>query len=93
MYHLILWNTLYTFPLSLSAPDDYGSGPYMVTFTGGQASAIVMVRTVDDSTLELTEYFKVTITSTDQPDKVQSGDPDTSHITILDNEPGEYIEK
>ena len=53
-------------------------------------SAIVMFQTVDDSTLELTEYFKVMITSTDRPDKVQPGDPDTSDITILDNEPGEY---
>ena len=49
-----------------------------------------MVQTVDDSTLELTEYFKIMITSTDRPGKVQPGDPDTSYITILDNEPGEY---
>ena len=79
-----------TFPSVLSAPGDYDSGPYTVTFTAGQDSAIVMVQTVDDSTLELNEYFKIMITSTDRPDKVQPGDPDTSYITILDNEPGEY---
>ena len=61
----------------------------MVTFTVGLDSATVMVPTVDDSTLELTEYFKVMITSTDRPDKVQPGDPDTSYITILDNDPSE----
>ena len=72
-----------------SAPGDYGSGLYIVTFTAGQDSAIVMVPTVDDSTLELTEYFKVMITFTDRPDKVWPGDPDTSYITFLDNEPGE----
>ena len=79
-----------TFPSVLSAPGDYDSGPYTVTFTAGQDSAIVMMPTVDDSTLELTEYFKAMITFTDRPDKVQPGDPDTSYITILDNEPGEY---
>ena len=77
-------------PSILLAPGDYDSGPYTVTFTAGQdsASVIVMMQTVDDSTLELTEYFKVMIT-TDRPGKVQPGDPDTSYITILDNEPGE----
>ena len=59
----------------------------MITFTAGQDTAIVMVQTNDDSIAELTEYFKVMITSTDRPVKVQPGDPDTSYITILDNEP------
>ena len=46
--------------------------------------------TVDDSSCELTEYFEVMATSTDQAGKVQLGDPDTSYITILDNDPGEW---
>ena len=76
-------------PSVLSAPGDYDNGSYVVTFTAGQASANVMVQTTDDSILEFTEYFNVMITSTDRPDKVRPGDPDTSYITILDNEPGE----
>ena len=47
-----------------------------------------MVATIDDSTSELTEYFKVMATFTTKADLVQIGSPNTSHITILDNEPG-----
>ena len=75
-----------TFLTSLSAPGDYDSGPYTVTFTAGQASAILMVPTMNDSTSELTEYFNVMATSTSQADLVEIGSPDTSHITIEDNE-------
>ena len=46
-----------------------------------------MVPTIDDGTSELTEYFTVMATSTTQADLAQIGSPDTSHITILDNEP------
>ena len=71
----------------LSAPGDYDSGPYTVIFTAGQASSIVTVPTVDDSTSELTEYFKVMATSNTQADLIKIGSPDTSHIAIEDNEP------
>ena len=42
---------------------------------------------MNDSTSGLTEYFKVMATSTTQEDLVEIGSPDTSHITIEDNEP------
>ena len=71
----------------LSAPGDYDSSPYTVNFTAGQTSTILMVPTIDDSTSELTEYFTVMASSTSQADLVQIGSPDTSHITIQDNEP------
>ena len=80
-------NGCLTFLPFLSAPGDYDSGPYTVTFTAGQASTILMVPTIDDSTSELTEYFKVMATSTTQADLVEIGSPDSSHITIEDNEP------
>ena len=57
-------------------------------FSAGQQSAIMMVSTTDDDTVELSEYFTVVITSVDRPDVVEIGSPDTSVITIEDNEPG-----
>ena len=65
------------------------SGPYAVVFQPGQRTAILMVTTEDDSKAELTEYFTVKITSTSLPDKIVVGDPDTSYVTILDDD-GEY---
>ena len=62
------------------------SGPYTVTFRPGQRTAILMVTTVNDSIAELTESFKVMITSTSTPDKIIVGDPDTSYVTIVDND-------
>ena len=52
--------------------------------------ATLMVPTLDDNTTELSEYFKVVITSTD-PDAVEIGSPNTSCITIEDNDPGTYV--
>ena len=65
------------------------SGPYTVTFRAGEKMAILMVTTEDDSIPELTEDFTVMITSTSEPNIVV-GDPNTSYVTILDND-GEYI--
>ena len=73
-----------------TAPGDYDEGPYTVVFTAGQASAILMVPTNDDDITEMTEYFKVMIVSASMPSLVQPGDPDTSYVTINDNEPGEF---
>ena len=47
-----------------------------------------MVSTIDDNTTELTEYFSVAITSTDQPSAAEIGSPNMAFITIEDNEPG-----
>ena len=59
-----------------------------MTFTAGQMSATLMVSTMDDSTTELSEYFKVMITSTDQPSVVEIGSYDMALVTIEDNDPG-----
>ena len=63
-------------------------GPYTVTFTPGQSSATFMVPTEEDDTVELSEYFTLMITSVDRPDVVEIGSPNTSVITIVDNEEG-----
>ena len=73
-----------------TAPGDYDEGSYSVMFTAGQPSTILMVPTNDDNITEMIEYFKVMIVSTSMPSLVQPGDPDTSYITINDNEPGEF---
>ena len=47
-----------------------------------------MVSTIDDVAVELSEYFKVMISSVDTPEVVEIGTPNTSAITIEDNEQG-----
>ena len=72
----------------MTAGYDYTPGPYSVTFTAGQMYATLMVSTMDDSTTELSEYFKVVINSTDQPSVVEIGTPNKTVIPIEDNDPG-----
>ena len=72
----------------LTAGDDYETGPYTVSFSAGQQYATLMVSTMEDNTTELSEYFKVVITSTDQPGRVEIGSPNMAFITIEDNDPG-----
>ena len=79
----ILFNTLH-----LTAGSDYIPGPYTVSFSAGQASAILIVSANNDATVEGSEYFKVLISSIDKPDVVEIGWPNTSFITIEDNSPG-----
>ena len=76
-------------PFHSTAGYDYEGGPYTVTFSSGQMYATLMVPTLDDNTTELSEYFKVVITSTDQPGAVEIGSPNMSFVTIEDNDPGE----
>ena len=74
----------------MTAGDDYETGPYTVSFSAGQQNATLMVSSVEDNTTELSEYFKVVINSTDQPDLVEIGSPNMAFITVEDNEPGTY---
>ena len=67
------------------------TGPYTVTFTAGQLYATLMVSTMDDNTTELSEYFSVMISSTDQPRAAEIGSPNMTFITIEDNDPGIYV--
>ena len=76
---------------SVTAGNDYETGPYTVSFSAGQQYATLMVSTVEDSTTELSEYFKVVITSTDQPGRVEIGSPNMAFITIEDNDSGTYV--
>ena len=82
-YAVILFSAIH-----LTDGGDYVTGPFIVNFTAGQMTATLMVSTVDDIITELSEYFSVVITSTDQPGTVEIGIPGMSFITIEDNEPG-----
>ena len=73
-----------------AAPGDYVPGPYQVSFSAGQPSATLSIQTENDDIAELSEYFKVMIVSTSEPDRVAIGDPDTSYVTIEDND-GEFV--
>ena len=75
-----------------TAPGDYTSGRYSLSFSAGQTSDMLSVQTLDDTIAELEEFFKVMITGSDRPDKVVIGDPDTCFVTIQDND-GEFVLK
>ena len=74
----------------LTVGDDYEAGPYTVRFSAGQQNATLMVSIMEDNITELSEYFKVVITSTDQPGRVEIGSPNMAFITVEDNDPGVY---
>ena len=84
-----IWVKSSTFHLTGGA--DYETGSYTVSFTAGQLYATLMVSTMDDNTTELSEYFSVMISSTDQPSAVEIGSPNMAFITIEDNDPGSFI--
>ena len=73
---------------SLTAGNDYMAGPFTASFSADQMTATLMVSTVDDNTTELSEYFRVVITSTSQPGVTGIGSPNMAFITIEDNNPG-----
>ena len=80
-------NSYFLFPtFHLTAGSDFAPGPYTVSFSAGQPYAILIVPPIDDNTAELSEYFTLMITSVDRPDVVEIGSPNTSVITIEDND-------
>ena len=73
-----------------AAPGDYVPELYQVSFSAGQPSATLSIQTENDNIAELSENFKVMIVSTSKPDLVAIGDPDTTYVTIEDND-GEFV--
>ena len=71
-----------------TAPGDYTSGEYSLSFSAGQTSAILSVQTSDNTIAELEEFFKVMITGSNRQDKVLIGDPDICFVTIQDDDGG-----
>ena len=75
-----------------TAPGDYTSGGYSLSFSAGETSSVLSVSTSDDNIAELEEFFTVMITRSNRPDKVIIGEPDTCFVTIQDND-GEFVLK
>ena len=72
---------IYTSLLYTAGPDYIALTPMLVTFTSGEATASVNVLIVDDSSIESSEMFTATVTTTES--NVMIGN-DTANITILD---------
>ena len=64
---------------------DIVSGTYSLVFSAGQQSHSMVVSTIDDDDCELDEVFKLSITGSDMPSKIQI-DPDDCYIIIKDND-------
>ena len=75
------------------AGSDYETGPYAVSFSAGQLSAMFMVSTMDDEITEQLEDFRVHVvaTTTGPPGTIEIGPPNAAVVTIVDNEPGSYM--
>ena len=54
-----------------------------MSFSAGQESAILMVSTIDDDVVELSESFMVTITSVVSMGNVEIGSPSTSFVRVV----------
>ena len=67
----------------MTAGSDFTPGPDNVTFTAGQMNATLMVSTMDDNIVELSETFMVMITSVDSLGNVEPGSPSTSVVRIV----------
>ena len=68
-----------------TAPGDYTSGGYSLSFTAGQPSSNLSISTEDIAIAECEKFFKVMITRSDRPESVLIGDLDTCYVTIEDN--------
>ena len=64
-----------------------------MSFVPGQMTASIIVDTVNDSTIELTEQFKATLTipAASSSIGVIKGSPDVALVDILDDDGREYI--
>ena len=69
-----------------TAPGDYTSGGYSLSFTAGQTSDMLSVAINNDTIAECDEFFKVMITRSDLPEKVRIGDPNICFVNIEDDD-------
>jgi len=66
--------------------DDYGPGPYSVTFSPGQTRQSLLYSIEEDDILESDEVFSFSIESSSLPNGITTGNFATTNITILDDE-------
>jgi len=66
---------------------DYGSGPYMITFSANETCVLFDVQINDDNMLEAnSENFILTIDPSSLPDYVTVSDPGQATVNIIDDE-------
>ena len=65
---------------------DYNSGPYPVTFPAGVTSVTFDVPINDDNILEGSENFMLTIDQSSLATNVNSGIPNETTVTIVDDD-------
>ena len=63
---------------------DYNSGPYDVTFTAGVTRVTFDISIINDTILEGSESFTLTIMSRSLPSRVSHGRPNMATVTIVD---------
>lgn len=64
--------------------NDYGSGPYTVTFPAGMTTAYFVVPIINDDLLEGNETFTLTLNPLLLPNDVIAGHPAEATVTIID---------
>ena len=76
--------TFYITVISNSTGEDYGSGPYSVTFPAGLTNSSLYISITDDDILEGTEYFNIMIDSSSLISGITVGSLDQATVAILD---------
>ena len=67
-----------------STGEDYGSGPYSVTFAAGITSTVLYISITDDDILEGPEYFNIMIDSSSLISGISVGNLGQATVEILD---------
>ena len=81
--------TVNTTDITAVAGEDYVPGGYTVSFQPGHDELTLVVPTIDDDTVEIDEFYRVSIVSTSES-RVVIGSSDVANVTIQDNEESEY---
>ena len=70
----------------IKGKNDYGAGPYNVTFLAGETAVIFDVPIIRDGILEGNENFNLFIDQTSLPNRVIRGIPGLVTVTIVDDD-------
>ena len=66
--------------------NDYNAGLYTVTIGAGEYGVTFSISITDDNIYEDSEIFNLTIYESSLPNGITSGVPNTTIVTILDND-------
>ena len=79
-----------TYVLFITVKDDYGSGPYNMTFSAGSRRVVFDVPIIDDTKRESNETFSLIIDDSSLPSRVFTNAfrPREATVTIVDDDQG-----